>query len=96
MTEFQKKRLAYFIKAARNHDWVRLGPGDVEILVEAEVNEHNFVAADKWQEMAIKQQEFGMEKEAEVIELKEKIQELEKKLEDARYELSDLQDSQDL
>ena len=31
MTEFQKKRLAYFIKAAKNNDWVRLGPGDDEL-----------------------------------------------------------------
>lgn len=34
MNEFQKKRLAYFIKAAKNNDWVRLGPGDDELLEE--------------------------------------------------------------
>ena len=45
----------------------------MEILGEAEVNEHNFKAADGWEEMAIKQQEFGIEKECEVIELKEEI-----------------------
>jgi hypothetical protein len=32
MTEFEKKRLAYFIKAAKNNDWVQLSPGDAETL----------------------------------------------------------------
>jgi hypothetical protein len=32
LTDFQKKRLQYFIKAADNYDWVRLGPGDIELL----------------------------------------------------------------
>lgn len=31
MTEFQKKRLKYFIKAAEKGEWVQLGKGDVEI-----------------------------------------------------------------
>lgn len=34
MTEFQKKRLEYFKKSALNYDWIRLGPGDVEIFDE--------------------------------------------------------------
>jgi len=32
MTEFQKKRIEYFKKAAQNYDWVRLGLGDVGLL----------------------------------------------------------------
>lgn len=36
MTEFQKKRLAYFKKASTNYDWVRLGPGDIEIFNESD------------------------------------------------------------
>lgn len=32
MTEFQKKRLEYFIKAANNYEWVRLGPDDANWL----------------------------------------------------------------
>lgn len=32
MTDFQKKRLDYFIKAATKSEYVQLGPGDIEIL----------------------------------------------------------------
>jgi hypothetical protein len=32
MTEFQKQRLEYFIKAAKKSEWVQLSPGDVEAL----------------------------------------------------------------
>lgn len=32
MTEFQKKRLDYFIKAAKKCEYVQLAPGDLEIL----------------------------------------------------------------
>lgn len=32
LTEFEQKRVQYFVKAAKNHDWVRLGPGDAELL----------------------------------------------------------------
>ena len=32
MTEFQKKRLEYFIKAAKKCEYVQLAPGDLEIL----------------------------------------------------------------
>lgn len=73
MTEFQKKRLAYFIKAARNYDWIRLGPGDVEILGEAEVNQHNYKAADSWENAAMMQMEGRSRAEDEVIDLKEEI-----------------------
>ena len=39
MTPFQLKRLDYFKKAATNHDWIRLGPGDVELFEECITNE---------------------------------------------------------
>lgn len=32
LTEFEKKRLNYMMKAAANYDWVRLGPGDVDTI----------------------------------------------------------------
>jgi hypothetical protein len=64
MTDFQKKRLAYFKKAAQNYDWVRLGLGDVEIFNEAEANELNCNAAASWSE------------KAEIIALKEEIERL--------------------
>ena len=32
MTEFQRKRLVYFIKSAKEYGWVRLAPGDLDIL----------------------------------------------------------------
>jgi hypothetical protein len=31
MTEFQKKRIAYFAKACKAYEWVRLGPSDAEM-----------------------------------------------------------------
>lgn len=79
MNEFQKKRLQYFKKAALNYDWVRLAPADVEMLEEAEANEHNFKAADSWQEHAVKVIGDDADKEGEIIELKEalKLRELE-------------------
>lgn len=33
MTEFEKKRLKYFIKAAEKGEWVQLGKGDAEIFM---------------------------------------------------------------
>lgn len=73
MNDFQKKRLAYFIKAARNFDWVRLGPGDVEILGEAEVNEHNYKAADSWEDAAMTQMNYRLDVEGELGDAKEEI-----------------------
>lgn len=32
MTEFQKKRLEYFIKAAEKGEWIRLGDSDIDFL----------------------------------------------------------------
>lgn len=32
MTDFQKQRLEYFIKAAKKNEYVQLGPGDLELL----------------------------------------------------------------
>ena len=80
MTEFQKKRLSYFIKAARNHDWVRLGPGDVEILGEAEVNEHNYKAADSWEDAAMTQMDSRLDVEGELSDAKELIESLQNRL----------------
>ena len=34
MTEFQKKRLEFFIKAAQKGEWVQLSSGDKELLEE--------------------------------------------------------------
>lgn len=31
MTDFERKRLEYFIKAAKNQAWVQFGPGDENI-----------------------------------------------------------------
>jgi len=32
LTDFEKKRLSYMIRAAANYEWVRLGPGDVDTI----------------------------------------------------------------
>ena len=34
MTDFEKKRLKYLIKAARNSEYIQLGTGDIEWLTE--------------------------------------------------------------
>jgi hypothetical protein len=31
MTDFQKQRIDFFIKCAEKYDYVRLGPGDIDL-----------------------------------------------------------------
>lgn len=51
MTEFQLKRLQYFIKAATKGEYVQLGPGDIEILQDIEHQQPFIEGYDKgWEE----------------------------------------------
>jgi len=57
MTDFEKKRLEYFIKAAKNYDWVRLGPGDVSILGIVQELHSNYEQVEKLKAEILKTQE---------------------------------------
>ncbi len=79
MTEFQKKRLEYFKKAAEKSEWVRLGPDDVAMLEQILGLQEKLDMADE----TIRQQDYcanmaGIEISALQFNLASVMQELEK------------------
>lgn len=73
MTEFEKRRLAYFQRAAKNSEWIRLGPGDVSFL-SSFVSESELIAMkDQFAIYSLKLLEDFAKAESRIKELQEDL-----------------------